>query len=372
VIDDYSTDEAEADNSSNPGTADNTTLATNLEEEIAQLRYKIEQLTVGTNATAVASGDGTDTDAHWIDGPYRPGNLIYNGNFDSLNTLAIGADGDGWTRVNTPTTLEAIALVESEGNGDGNALRIIDTADANSGVSQTLDGLKADTKYLLIARVQDDVGTCSVGTSGADTNELTLVSDDSGNWQTLSGTFETDSTPTDVTIQILAVTASDDVSVKFVGVYEINDDPLPKGSDVVVQVTSTDTTAIATGGTLTPIKATGGASDLSVAVTPSVPGTIIEVTGLLVISSSTANARDTSVQIDENGSNVGPLVGTHTTHTGDVRSVPVHYINTSPTPGTTYTYKLDAETDTGAITQGGSINGNTLESYIQVRMTVPK
>ncbi len=374
IVDDYSATEPEQATVSDPGTSENTALATNLQTEIAQIRYKIEQLTVGRSATLVSSGDGTDTDASWIDGPYRPGNLIYNGSFDSLNTLAVGAAGDGWDLVKTPTTLAAIPLVESEGGGDGNALQIIDTGDANSGVSQTLNGLKADTEYLLIARVQDDGGTCSVGTTGADTTEITLVSDDGGTWQILSGTFQTDSTPANITISLLAVTqTTSDCSFLFVGVYEISDDPLPKGSDIVVQVASTDTTVLASAGALVPILATGGGSDLSVAVTPSVPGTIIEVVGVLVSTAGTNSDATSTIQIDESGVNVGPIIGIWTTESAMVVSTAVHHVNDSPTAGTTYTYKLDAETSAdGDTTQGGALNSDTLSSYIQVRMTVPK
>lgn len=356
IVDDYSTNEAEQATVSDPGTSEGTefALAGNLQTEIAQLRFKIEQLTVGTSATLVASADGTDEDASWIDGPHRPGNLIYNGGFDVLHTLAIDADGDGWTRVvdgndDAPTTLAAIALVESEGNGDGNALQIIDTDDALSGVYQTLDGLKAETKYELIALVQDDVGKCGVRTVGADTAEIELESDDEGGWQVLAGTFETDSTPANVAIQLLAIASSDNCSFKFVGVYEINTDPLPRGGKVHCY----DSTAATSDGLFTNqayVDAT-----VSCAVTPPGPGYMITVRARITAENSesphgmlfyrlredcgaavTVDAGTTDVE-GEDGSN----------DDDDLASELMYWVNDSPVPGATCTYTIEGAGGSG-------------------------
>ena len=350
IVDDYSATEGEQATVSDPGTSEATTLATNLQIELAQIRFKLEELTVGRSATLVASSTGTDTDASWIDGPHRPGNLIYNGGFNVLDTLATGADGDGWTRVETPTTLEVIALVESEGNGDGNALRVIDTADANSGVEQVLDGLKASVVYELIALVQDDVGTCSVGTSGADT-DITIVSDDGGTWQVLAGTFETDSTPTDVDIELLAVTANDDCSFKFVGVYEINTDPLPRGGKVhCYDSITTATEDHFASGTFTD-------AGVTCAVTVPAPGYMITVRGRISAESGSAASMSFHARLRENCGAAATKDGTtesvEAENSGgsseaDIVTADLFWVNDAPAAGTTCTYTLEGMGDNDA------------------------
>jgi hypothetical protein len=369
-INDYSTDDAEQATISSPGTSDALTNATDLETEIEQLRYKIEEMTVGTSASAVAASGATAAFASWADGPIRSGNLVYNGSFNSFNVLSTSTDSEGWVKVLTPT-VQNPSLTEADGQGAGYALRILDTVDALAGAKQTLDGLKANSRYLVKVSVLDTTGTCRLTTTGADTNDLSITSDDSGTWQVLSGTFETDSTPTDVDISLLNVAANYSCTWAHLGVFEINTDPAPRGSHTVFQETSTATAAISSGGTLTPIRNSADSAALDVNVMPSIPGTIIVVTGTLTVTAGDGLDRSTSFQIDENGSNVGPIGGMFTTAIGEVETSSVRYVNYAPVPGTLYTYKLDAETS-GATTQGGSLNGNTLTSDITVLMLAPQ
>jgi hypothetical protein len=265
IVDDYSADAAEQLTSSSPGTVDTPTLATNLETEIEQRRFIDERTTIGTTTTEFAGSAGTAADAGWLMSPVRGPNLIRNGGFDSLNTLTISVDGDGWTRILTPTTLAAEALVESEGQGDGNGINIIDTGAALAGIEQVLDGLKADTFYLAQVWTRDDVGVCRLSTTGADTNDCEVDSDDTGNWQLLKCVFETDSTPANVEFELIAVSQSDDCVFEDAGVYEINTDPIPVPGVIVAYDDngSTETNFTATYGDV------GGIANL--AVTPPSP-----------------------------------------------------------------------------------------------------
>jgi hypothetical protein len=344
-VDDYSVSDAEQATATSPGTSDSTSKATTLEVELANLRYKIEQLTVGTSASAVASGGGTAALVSWIDGPLRGGNLIYHGGFDAINTLAVGTDGDGWVAVLTPTTLEAVALTESEGQGDGDALRIIDTGAALAGVSQTLDGLKADTRYLAIVSTYDVTGTCRLVTTGADTNQLSVTSDDSASWQVLAGTFETDSTPANVVIQLLAVAQSDECYFDNVGVFEINTDPVPYGGVVIATDTTTDT---ATGWTDDVPTALAG---FTVTVTPPMPGCVVEVDAIIAGNYPTGGDVDAACDIAENTTNKTRQrdlidkadIGSHTWN--------LHYVNSAPVAGTALAYTVECEDTLGSSSQ---------------------
>ena len=342
IVDDFSSDEDEMDDTTNAGTSVSNTPATNLEIEIAQLRYTIQRLAIGSGATAVALGGGTDTAAMWIDGPFRGGNLIYNGGFDVLDDLATGADGDGWTRVLTPTTLEVVALTPSEGQGDGNGLRVIDTGAALAGVSQTLTQLRADTSYLALVSIYDTTGTCRLVTTGADTNQLSVTSDDSASWQMLSGIFETDSTPTAVVVQLLAVAQSDSCIFNDIGVYEINTNPAPRGGKVhCYDSTNADTSDHY-------LQASGFVdSGVSCSVTPPGPGYMITVRGRMVAENSTAAAKwfeghlrqacASTTTVDWSADNVTAEGAT----VEDTASLDFFYVNDQPTPGQVCTYTLE-------------------------------
>jgi hypothetical protein len=345
IVNDYSDDEDEQATTSDPGTSDATTLALHLETELAQLRYKIEQLTIGLSAMHVSASAATDSDASWIDGPYRPGNHIYNGGFDVLDDLATDADGNGWTRVLTPTTLGLLSggKTETAGFGDGNALHIIDTGAALGGVVQTLDGLKADTRYLATVRVRDLVGTCRLTTLNSATQEMVVDSDDSNTWQVLSGTFETDATPTSVGIKLLAIAQSDSCGFDDVGVYEINSDPTPRSGKVHCH------DAITTA-TVDHYLDAGGFADAGVtcSVTPPGPGYMITARGSVNVTNSQGDIDVFEVELLEDcGSSaivdhsMGIANPNGGTDADDTIQLQTFYINDSPVPGETCTYTLE-------------------------------
>ncbi len=362
IVDDYSANAAEQDNTTTPGTSDSaTTLPLNLQTEIEMLRFKLHQLGIGTTSGSVAAAGGTSTTSTWIDGPYRPGNLIRNGGFDVMDTLATGTDGDGWVEVLTPT-LAASNLVESEGQGDGQGLSITGNGATLEGVGQTLNGLKASTKYLARAAVRPTTGdSCRLRTSGADTNELSVDSASDNAFEILSGTFETDSTPTDVAIQIVAVADGDVCIVDHVAVFEINTDPIPAngGGLTVTSNSSASTAAVATGGR-------AALPTLSIAVVPPGPNYVITVDAHANISTSATATTVWECDIDENASGFN-LIGSTDVDAASRQDVfTMHHVNASPTPGTTYTYQIFCTRKSGTGT--ATFAGGDYPAEIFVRM----
>jgi hypothetical protein len=338
IIDDYSATDNESDDISDPGTADSRTLATNLQEEIAQLRYKIEELTIGTSATAVASGTGTDTIAHWADGPIRPGNHIYNGGFDAwqqADCSPCAASEGGWDLVLTPDLADT-ALTEADGAGDGMGMLITANGAALEGISQTIDGLKADTRYLAIAHVKPTTGdSCRMLTTGADTNQLSVDSASDNAFEIISGVFETDSTPTNVVLQLLAVADGDICLFDDVGVFEINTDPVPYQPKLVLQDCATQNHAV---DDAAPTDFDG--DSVEIAVTPPGPNYSIEVYGFASADCIGGSVTcDLELAIDENGVDVMTSIGGGS-DAGQNAFAAANYVLEEPTPGTTYTYKL--------------------------------
>jgi hypothetical protein len=339
IIDDYSATTTEQATTADVGTSDNSpTLATNLQEEIAQLRREVKALATGTSASAIASGDGTAAYVGWFDGPIRPGNHIYNGGFDAwqqADCSPCAASEGGWDLVLSPDLADT-ALTEADGAGDGMGMLITANGAALEGISQTIDGLKADTRYLAIAHVKPTTGdSCRLFVEDADTNDLTVDSASDNAFEIISGIFETDSIQTDVVFQLLAVADGDICLFDDVGVFEINTDPVPYQPKLVLQDCATLDHAV---DDAAPTDFDGDSVEIS--VTPPGPNYSIEVYGFASADCIGGSVTcDLELAIDENGVDVMTSIGGGS-DAGQNAFAAANYVLEEPTPGTTYTYKL--------------------------------
>jgi hypothetical protein len=339
IIDDYSATTTEQATTADVGTSDNSpTLATNLQEEIAQLRREVKALATGTSASAIASGDGTAAYVGWFDGPIRPGNHIYNGGFDAwqqADCSPCAASEGGWDLVLSPDLADT-ALTEADGAGDGMGMLITANGAALEGISQTIDGLKADTRYLAIAHVKPTTGdSCRLFVEDADTNDLTVDSASDNAFEIISGIFETDSIQTDVVFQLLAVADGDICLFDDVGVFEINTDPVPYQPKLVLQDCATLDHAV---DDAAPTDFDG--DSVEIAVTPPGPNYSIEVYGFASADCIGGSVTcDLELAIDENGVDVMTSIGGGS-DAGQNAFAAANYVLEEPTPGTTYTYKL--------------------------------
>jgi hypothetical protein len=346
IVDDYSIDEDEQATASDPGTSDATTLATNMQEELEQLRYKIEQLTVGLSAAHVANGAAEDTDASWIDGPARSFNHIKNGGFDVWTTAncapcSAGFPADFWGLVGTPNLADT-PKTAADGEGVGFGLLVTGNGGSGEGVSQTIDGIKADTKYLARAIVKPTSGdSCTLSTTGALTTQMSDVSTGTGAYEVISGIFVTDSTPSAVAIQLLATADGDICLFDDVALFEISDDPLPRPQKVHCHDRITTQTAdhyLNTGFT---------SAGVTCSVTPPGPGYMITIRAAAHADNSVNTADNFELQLIEDCGSAA--VVDHAILQADVMnaanaddsvSIRVFYINDAPVVGTTCTYTI--------------------------------
>lgn len=138
--------------------------------------------------------------------------LIKGGFFESWSAGS-SAVPDPWTAVGSPTIARQSDITE----GGLFTIKITATA-ANEGMSQTISGLKASTTYSVTVRVKVTSGdTAVIDTTGASSN-LSLTST-STTYETLTGTFTTDATPTDVILRLLGQSNTDEAffgSVTFI------------------------------------------------------------------------------------------------------------------------------------------------------------
>lgn len=357
-LDGYSDSASERRTETSPGVTGTESDAANLQEELARIRYKLHELGLGISTIRNTTASGDDT--YWIDTPQMGPNLIRNGNF------AVGLESNvppGWTNVNT-ATLALTTTGVTEGHSTARALRITAAGGTDEGVSQTLVGLKASTKYVVGCRAKATAGDTfkltTTGASGATFGNLTLTTT-STSYVTLAGVIVTDGTPTDIVVSLLAAADTDVVDVTHVWVRECATDRLPMSNTSWAYNEATGTGAIGTTFTDT---------GLTVSVVAPGPGYNLEVK--VHVHGSNDSAEALAVQLRENGTAVAVgyvLVGG--TGLADVGTAMYEYIKRDPTPGTTYTYTVFAAFEAAAGTlnlgEGAAIDGETAVSWLMAR-----
>lgn len=334
IVDDFSATEPEMVTVTSPGITGTASLATNLEEELARLRYAIKRLAVGVNAK-YTSGAATMS---WIDGPVRGGNLSFNGSFE-VKASASPAAPDGWALVGVPTTVEQAETAVTL--GEGKEIHIVARASNIDGISQTYAGLKASSQYLVMvyakaATVSDTCGLITTGATGTFGNLALTTS--ATTYTPLVGYISTDTTPTNIVVSLVAAAnaQADDCDYDQFGVYSVDADVMhPSGSVAQsIRKTSNQTFSSASYTAFT---------SLSTVITVPGPGYWIETTADFALERAAGSSNvNIGARIQENGTTCAIKERTLTTTTEAV-PISMSCVNTAPTPGTTYTYTTDAK-----------------------------
>lgn len=188
----------------------------------------------------------------------KPGgpNLLYNGDFEidgdtSTNTPVGWTTTDGGTGSGGPTFVHNDNVPGGAGATEGAGLRLTMTSDADAdgadSVNQQLDGLKASTSYRVAARVQADATfTCQIDVTGeASASNLPDVTTTTAAFETLTGSFTTDATPSAVTLLLQGDpdTADSVCNWDHVSVVEQSVDPVGDSRGFLWTSTSTATTS---------------------------------------------------------------------------------------------------------------------------------
>jgi hypothetical protein len=244
-LDDTSGTDDAHDDTTTPGDSESHTLPTTLDGEIEQLRYAIERQALGI-AAGRFDATGTIEATFWGDRPVR--NLIW---IQGINGVVTSGLPSGWTNVNTATLAQEAADAADATAGVGRVIKITAAGSANEGMSYTLTGLKASTRYFFYALVKATSGdTAKLTVTGADatssfrdcTNTTTATA-----WTALTCVVQTDATPTDLVASVLAAADTDIVWNGGVAWGEASAVPLPTAPRVAVveqQIASTAGTTI--------------------------------------------------------------------------------------------------------------------------------
>lgn len=341
-LNDFSATDAEHTTTLNPGDSAAQILPTTGAGEIENLRYTTERLALGIAAVRV-DGTGTVT-AAWDDLPVRGPNLIKNPNFMG-GAAATTTPPDGWTDLATGTpTFSQVALTGATlSEGKGVEARVVAGSAAVAGMTQTLSGLKASTQYLLVVRARRTTSAVHAKTTGADAassfRNLDLSST-STSYVTLKGVIKTDSTPTNIVVQLTTNGANaDSVSFAFCGVWECGADFNQQGPTPWNVATST-----------TPVTISSAAfTSLGVTSTTRAPGDGMQIEVVLSVPMiKLTNNGIVGVLLSENVAGGGAAEVWYSEYDlGGATKLNAEYmfIRPAPVPGSSYVYTLSARGD---------------------------
>jgi hypothetical protein len=264
-------------------------------------------------------------------------NLLPCGGWECMTTAnTLVPTAYGWSATGTATYSYATT---GTSEGDGLRFRTASTA-IDSGASYSFAGLKPNTTYYAVARVNATAtDTCSIRTTGATTNipgTGTSLTTTTAVYETLYGTFTTDGTPANVIFIVESNGASDTCDWDHVGVYEQNAENVPTVRQLTKYAQNT-----------TPVTLTGAYQTvLSASITVPTNGYVLKATGNLCIGMDpVSNVAIVTVEI-HNG--VSALIttsgGDHTFNAAGASyaTIPIQYVDVNPLPGTTYTWSMRA------------------------------
>lgn len=200
-------------------------LATNNEGELERLRYRIGRNTSFPGAQ-YRNSSGTDVDVAWVEPPIVGPNRLANSGFEVF-TGSSGDAPDGWTEVGTITTSAIEAAATAATGADKRSLALT-MASSGGGISQTVSGLRASTKYLFGVRYFRTSGTVAVSTTGGlgsgNYQNPTISDNSTSGIQTVQIVVQTDTSGTDMVFRVLSGASSTDFNVVSVWCYELNED----------------------------------------------------------------------------------------------------------------------------------------------------
>lgn len=373
-----------------PGDTGTPSLPTTLAAEMQRLRHRLGALRTYSTNVYYMNSSAVATAAGWFEPPPIGRNLLPNPGFE-LQSGAANSAPDGWALYSTPVTVAIENPAHTSTGLEKRSLNIV-TDGANEGISCTVAGLKASTKYLIgMAYSITDNGTVA-GTVGLYTGNglatgdyrnlaITSSTESASTVVVTNGIVKSTSTPDPITVRIVATTAGADFNVHSVWMYEMGES-YPDELPAIPTQSATDNTSVTIPSTFTSGQWNYEARS-ELALSAYIPAQGYRMTyevQLSILSSGTGNnVHKHAFQIKLDGNIVeGPFIkyteySSGTPEIGDV--VTLRHVVDNPTPGSTYafTVEIGARNDGSAssqITLNPSIN--SLQSVSRARLVVER
>ena len=209
------------------GDSGTPSLPSTLEGELERLRYRIKANNGAfTNLKFLNASDNV-VSAGWTEPPIRGRNLLPNPGFE-VHSAGTPNAPDGWSLVGDPSTIALAAAATPSVGVDKRSLNMVADA-ASEGISRTVTGLKASTKYLVgmayTLAASSQVNLVTTGGLGTGTlyQDLDLPdSSASSGVEILQGIVMTDGTPADITVSIVLAGSADEIDLHYVWMYELS------------------------------------------------------------------------------------------------------------------------------------------------------
>lgn len=310
--------------------------------------------TVGWVASAPTAGSATAP------------NLIYNGSFEITSGTGSAASvsvPDGWTDIGVGAPTFSYTDPTAVSEGEGLAFNVTGVGAGDTGVQQTLAGLKASTRYLIRARANATTAgdVCNLNVTGGTVSPVNDATAATGAFETLEAAVTTTAVPGSLVVQLRTTNATDVCRWDHVTAFETNAQVSQPGIQVASVLTQTSTALTNTFvGAPNPL--------MTRAVTPPSPGYIVMAHADVTVIAGSQTAQ-VAVRLQENGATVAmSMCGTTQNAAGtQTCTLPLHHVNTSPTSGTTLSYTVDARESSGGL---GTWNPLTGGDQTTSRLTV--
>jgi len=345
-IGDYSVSDTEFKTVSDPGSGGSLTPPTDLEGELAALRYVIERMAIGLDgSTHVKRNDGiSNVNCSWLDYPARPVNLATNNSFEYKSSAVATDPPDGWDLHDDPASITLATTDDSEGGG---LMVTILTNATTEGIKQTFANLKPSTRYLVSVRAKNTGGvkTARLVTTGSDSvsafRDITLDTT-SATFVSLRAIIQTDSTPTDIVVFLMGVEDAATVHFDQFSLQECSKEVSypAEASYAVRSVKSTEQEFNA---------AAWVDVGLSCSVSAASSGRRIEACANISMWAAATSTVMIRIMQKVGGAAAAEVYRTMfgTADLANSGSVSLRYLNTSVTPNTVYIYTVEANMATG-------------------------
>lgn len=357
-----------------PNDTATVSLPTNLAQEMARLRYRIDaNKKYMTNVYYMNTSGVATAAASWIEPPIVGPNLLPNPGFEVKSSSTATDAPDGWTLVGTPADC-SIETPSSDHKAHGvekSSLRILTDA-ANEGISVAVGGLKTGVKYLVgmtytltnngtvagVLRLETTGGLAS----GSNYSNLALdtATESAASVVTVQGIVKPTTVPGSITVKITGTESGADFNIINVWMYEMSDG-IPAELPSLPMQTATYSTA---NDTLTNSGAGAWSNRADLTLSQYIPFTGYRLTYETticfrgeVLGSATDEKYEYAFRIQQTIDSdpattvEGPYAWRqHLTQSGEGRGgiVTLKYVVENPTPGSTYSFSTDVYTDGSA------------------------
>lgn len=356
-VGDYAADITEYGDTTTPGDTGTPSLPTSLQEELERLRYRIGANRSFLANTSYMNSSAAVTAAAWFEPGIVGRNLVPNPGFETHSAGTPNAP-DKWTLLGTPSVVAIENPAHPDAGLEKRSLNIVTDASAE-GVSVTVAGLKASTKYLVgmaysLTTGQVNLNTSNGLASGAYQNLLLPDSSAAASSvEVLNGIVKTTSTPAPITIAIFGSATGADFNIHYVWMYEMTEAYPAELPSIPVQTalyTTADDTVNNTGA-----GAWSNRADLSLSQYVPAPGYRLKYEVTLCFRSPTVGSRAEheyafrlQQNIDAGGATTveGPYAWRMNTSSNDFDggTMSLSYVLDNPTPGSTYAMTTDVWT----------------------------